>query len=161
LLFGLFGAIAGLCTGDWGFALAITAFGSVAGVLFGIGNVVVELVRERCDAPEPVEDTASSGWLLAGHLVGMITPPMKAITLIISGCVWLATKDYRTQRPGRRRRAAIGALFLGLFAILFILLVLAMIGPPPPGGATIWEAIGFVLFAAAVGAVLGFLSDSL
>jgi drug/metabolite transporter (DMT)-like permease len=138
--------------------LALTAFGAVAGVLFGVGSVIVKAVtdRQKTERPEPAEVNAGH---LVGCLLGLAIPALAPFAALPGLLVHLFNKDFKANMPGRGRRAAVGAVFLGLFASVGVTLLFAF-SPPPPGGLTVWEAMLGILIAAVIGAVVGFLSES-
>jgi MFS family permease len=157
--FALCGLVCALATGDWGFMGAITVFGLIAGVLFGIGGIIVQIVRCYQEPVDEEPNEAASAAFVGGHVLGALIPILKPFTLLFSVLVWVVTKNHRKQRAGRGKRALLGAIVLGLLGagmatFLFMFFV------PPQGGMTIWEAIIGVLVLAGIGAVVGLLSDS-
>jgi hypothetical protein len=158
--FALCGLVCALATGDWGFLGAITVFGLVAGVLFGIGSILIQAVAGRQEPGNEPPSHATHAATIGGHILGALVPVLKPLTLVFGALAWLVTKDARRQSPGRARRAMVGAIVLGLLGAGFLTFVYLLIGPPPPGGMTLWEAGVIVLIMMSIGAVLGLLSDS-
>ena len=158
--FAVCGLVCTLATGDWEFMGAITVFGLAAGILFGIGSIVIKIFGSPQDPAEGGPSHAADTALLGGYILGALVPILKPFTLILTAMVWLATKDFRGQEAGRGRRALVGAVVLGLLGVGMLLFVYCLIGPPPPGGLRLWEAVVGILVLAAIGAVLGLLSDA-
>jgi hypothetical protein len=158
--FALCGLVCALATGDWGILGAITVFGLVAGVLFGIGSMITRAVARHQEPRAAQPDQATHAALLGGHILGALMPALKPLTLVFGAVAWLVTRDSRRQSPGRARRALVGAVVLGLMGTGLLTVVYLLIGPPPPGGMRLWEAAAFVLVLSGIGAVLGVLSDS-
>ena len=105
-------------------------------------------------------DPARIGASVALNAVGGMVPGGSAALTIFGVLRWFATKDFSQQAPGRGRRAFVGALALGVFAIMFIVFAALLVPvnpndhPPGPGALAL-----MVLGAAAIGAMLGLLSD--
>ncbi len=164
VVFALFGLIAWLLSGAADLALFVIGFGLAAGLLMGIGDAIVQLVRYRISQPArdvPSDDPSKSWLTLPLTVAAVVVPSLRIIVLISWAIIWLFTKDYRRQAPGRRMRAAVGAVFMFIFSMVFFTAVVLIVGPPPLGGATIYEVAALVGFATLVGAVLGLLSDRL
>ena len=159
-LFALFGLVCALATGDWGFMGAITVFGLVAGVLFGLGSIITQVVASRQELRNEKANQTAHAAALAGHLLGPLAPILKPLNLVIGAFAWLVTRDATRQAAGRGRRAVLGAVVLGLLGVTMLGLARFLIGPPPPGGLKLWEAAVVVLILSGIGAVLGLLSDS-
>ena len=158
--FAFCGLICALVTGDWPFMGALTVFGVVAGVLFGIGSIIISVFSSHQEAAEDQASTAAHTVLLGGHVLGALVPILKPLFLIPAALVWLVTKDFRGQQPGRGRRALVGAVVLGLLATGLLAVAYLAVGPPPPGGLKVWEAVTGILVVTVIGAVLGLLSDA-
>ena len=158
--FALCGLICALVTGDWGFMGAITVFGLIAGVLFGVGSIIIRAFGIRLEPGERQPNHAAHATLLGGHVLGALVPILKPFTLVIAAVVWLVTKDFKGQAAGRGRRALLGPVVLGLLGVGMLTFVYLLIGPPPPGGLKLWEAVVGIFVLAAIGAVLGLLSDA-
>jgi hypothetical protein len=157
-VFLLFGVIAGLFTGDWSVTFPLGVFGAVAGVLFGIGDVISELITKRKERPRYSFEDRLSGLELLGCLAALLAPPLKIAVLVWGAVGWLTTKDFRRQAPGRGRRALVGAVALGGMAALAAVFLFAFV-PPPPGGLQPREAALGVGMVTLIGALLGMLSD--
>ena len=139
---------------------AITVMGLIVGVLFGIGDIIIQAVRSH---QEPVEEkpiTAADATLLSGHVLGALMPVLKPFILLGMALGWVAGKDFKHQTAGRGRRALVGAMIVGLLGIGLLVTVYLVVGPPPPGGMTVCEGLIIILILSAIGAVLGLLSDS-
>lgn len=157
VFFAVCGLLVATISGDRGVLPALTIFGLVTGLLFGVGDILIRLVR---DAREPDEEAPREPLKAAGrHLAGALVPWLKPFLLLGAALEWLAAKDFRRQSPGRGRRALAGAVVLGLLGVGLLTSVFLVIGPPPPGGMTSWEALLLVLVLCMIGAVLGVLSD--
>lgn len=159
-LFAVFGLLCALVTGDWEIMPAITAFGLVAGMLFGIGSIITRAVARRRQSAGEESDGAARAAMLGGHILGALLPVLKPFTLTFGAIAWLLTKDFKSQAAGRRRRALVGAVVLGLLGAAMLTFVYILLGPPPPGGMRLWEAGVVVLILSGIGAVLGLLSDA-
>jgi drug/metabolite transporter (DMT)-like permease len=158
--FALCGLVAALVTGDWDFMKAITVFGLIAGLLFGVGDIIIQAVRSRQEPTEEDRNPAADATSLGGHILGALVPALKPFILLGMAVGWIATKDFRRQAPGRGRRALVGAVVMGILGIGILTAAFVVVGPPPPGGMTILEGLILVLVLSTIGAVLGLLSDS-
>ena len=130
------------------------------GVLFGVGDIVVQAVQSHQEPVEEEPNAAAEAALVGGHVLGALVPVLKPFILLGLALGWIARKDFKSQAPGRGRRALVGAVVLGLLGTGLLAAVYLVAGPPPPGGLTIWEAMAIILIFAAIGAVLGLLSDA-
>lgn len=157
--FAFCGFICALVTGDWPFMGALTVFGVVAGVLFGIGSIIISVFGSHQEVVDDDASTAAHTVMLGGHILGALVPILKPLMLIPAALVWLTTKDFRGPEAGRGRRALVGAVVLGLLATGLLAVAYLVVGPPPPGGLKLWEAVVGILVVAAIGAVLGLVSD--
>ena len=157
--FALCGLVCALVTGDWEVMLAITAFGLVAGVLFGIGSIITQAVAHHREPVVEKPHGATHAAMLGGHILGALVPVLKPFTLVLGGGALLMTKDFKNQAVGRGRRTLVGAVVLGLLGTAMLTFVYFLLGPPPPGGMKLWEAGVIVLILSGIGAVLGLLSD--
>lgn len=160
ILFALWGLVAALATGDWDFMTVIVVLGLIAGVLFGIGDIVIQMVQSRQESVEEESNGMARAASFAGHVLAIFDPILKPFVLLGMALSWLVTKDYRHQAPGRGRRALVGAIVLGLLGIGILTFAYVVVGPPPPGGMTLWEGLLLVLVLSGIGALLGLLSDS-
>lgn len=159
-LFALFGLVCALATGDWGFMGAITIFGLVAGVLFGMGSIITQVVAGLQEPRNEKTHQTAHAASLGAHILAALVPSLKPLTLVIGAFAWLASRDATGQAAGRGRRALLGAVVLGLLGVAMLGFAYVVIGPPPPGGMKLWEAVVVVLIMSGIGAVLGLLSDS-
>ena len=158
--FALCGLVCALATGDWGFMGAITVFGLVAGVLFGIGSMIIRAFGSRQEPSDEPSSAATHAAMIGGHFLAALVPVLKPFTFVFGVVAWLVTRDFKRQSPGRARRAVVGAVVLGLLGTAMLTFVYFLVGPPPPGGMKLWEAGVIVLILTAIGAVLGLLSDA-
>jgi hypothetical protein len=144
--------------------LAIAGFfGGLIGGLHGIGQVLVEYFSEQ--AAEPDQSEENTGWELVSAfylrpLLGLLLGPVYRCLEVFEIAKWFATKDFSKQKPGRWKRAVIGAIAMWLFAgFLAFLSVWSSPGPVPEELPLAAAAIVSLTFAA-MGAVLGALTDS-
>lgn len=106
-------------------------------------------------------DPTKIGANVALNVVGGLIPGGSAALTIFGVLRWFVTKDFSQQAPGRAKRALVGALALGVFAILLMVFAALMVpatpnaNPPGPGALAL-----MVLGAGAIGAMLGLLSDN-
>lgn len=159
-LFALFGLVCALATGDWGFMGAITIFGLVAGVLFGMGSIITQVAASLQEPRNEKTHPTAHAVSLGGHILAALVPSLKPLTLVIGAFAWLVSRDANGQAAGRGRRAALGAVVLGALGVAMLGFAHFLIGPPPPEGLKLWEAVFVVLILSGIGAVLGVLSDS-
>jgi hypothetical protein len=157
VLFLPFGLLGWILTQDVAIVLFPSGFGGLLGALLGIGQVFIEHFSER----PPEQEQAGEN--LAGNLAGFYLGPLKPNWLAVFDIVrWFATKEFTKQKPGRWKRALIGAIGLSLVAGLLIGLV-ALSSAARGSDAPSLGALAAMLVgpAAVIGAVLGALTDSL
>jgi len=158
ILFGVFGVIGWFFTGDVNALFVAVIFGTVVGFLFGIGQVIIATFSEtKPPHSPPNEDIATE---VAAGIASKIMPPLEIILALGKMVHWLTTKDFQAQKPGRLKRALVGAGVRGAIAFVFLACVSAMM-PPSPTRLSFWAAMLGVPIAAVIGAVLGAVSDAL
>lgn len=157
VLFLPFGLLGWILTKEVAAVLFPSGFGGLLGTGFGIGQVFIEYFSER-----PPEQERAGG-NLAGNLAEFYLGPLKPDWLVVFDIArWFATTDFSKQKPGRWKRALIGAIGLSLIAA-FLLGFAALNAPVRGPDAPLLGALAAMLVvpAAVIGAVVGALSDSL
>ena len=120
----LFGAI----TNDWWDSLfVISLFGGVVGFLVGGGSTFVDWFSDP-EFVNPEKNGSLSGLVVGSYLDGVIPSWLSAIFMFHK----VATKDYSRARPGRLKRAMIGACFGAVMGFLFWFIMLGVPSPSPP-----------------------------
>jgi hypothetical protein len=157
LLFSLVVAYSWFTAGDreaLDILLYINGVLALGGFLFGMGWEINKTFAEP-ESPRSPEQEAQKARDAAIQLTKrFIVGPSGPVSLLLKWLRWFAAKDFGAQKPGRGKRALIGALFLGgggagVFSFLAFV-----------QGLSVFFVLGAVLFACLAGAVLGALSDS-
>jgi hypothetical protein len=157
VLFLPFGLLGWLFTSDITALVIASGFGGVIGALFGFAQTFLDYFRKQ--PAEPEKDEESVGEKAAGFYLGPLKPDWFAIFDVLK---WFATKDFSKQKPGRLKRALIGAVGCAAVALFLIVMVSMVSSTRSPDALSFGELTLFlVLPAAAIGAILGALSDSL
>jgi hypothetical protein len=156
LVFAVFGLIAWFFSGDSEVILIASIFGMILGALLGIGQVFIKTFGEK---PERVKHD-NVGAEIAQDLAGRALPPLEPLLFVYKIFLWFFTTDFKAQRPRRGKRALIGALVLGAIA-LGMIAFLGSVLEEKPESLTFWQMLWAVPVAAAIGALLGAVSDSL
>jgi hypothetical protein len=154
VLFLPFGLVGWILTGEIAVLVFASGVGGLIGALLGIGQVFIEFFSERPPEKERAEES------FAAKLAGFYLGPLKPDWLVIFDIArWFGTKDFSEQKPGRLKRALVGAIGFSLVAALLIgLVALNFPGRDLSLGALV---VMFVVPAGVIGAVLGALTDSL
>jgi hypothetical protein len=142
-----------------GILLYIAGCFAFAGFLAGIGLELNQNFGKKQQPQSPGDRVKE----LSGELAERVMPSsVEPFWTVARALLWLIRKDYRAQAPGRWHRALLGAIVLGLVAVVFFTVLLYVHkGFAGYGmGESLLLLLGAFLGGAVVGAVLGALSDS-
>jgi hypothetical protein len=130
-----------------------------AGFLLGISLELIQKFGEKKAEPSRGEFVKEVNGELAEQLLPDAVEPFWKVAKIVT---WLLRKDYSAQAPGRGKRALVGAIALGLVAVVFFGLMLCVHKGFAGYGLTdsMLLLLGAFAGGSVVGGVLGALSDS-
>jgi len=152
VLFVPFGVVAAMVAWDASFLLGIPLIGAFIGLLINGGSTFEAWFSEARPSGETSAEAAPDGML---HAWARMFQP-RSVTLL-QGLHGLLTHDYSQGRPGRWKRAAVGGLAGTVFGVFLWWCLSRTLPRVEPSVAT---QLGFILFPAAAGVVIGVLSDS-
>jgi hypothetical protein len=121
--------------------------------------VIIDTFGEKKPDQEPKAEWGTAGSEVAQEVAGRAVPLLGYVFLVFRLFTWTTTTEFKAQKPGRWKRAGLGAVVLGLVAFVLVVVAASVIAERP-AALTFWQALWAVPVAAAFGAVLGAVSDS-